>query len=307
MIEGKGDNPIQIKNINNYTIDSNNDAIKDDEGRRYFVLDVSHKHKDDKQYFIPIREKCFNKLVGSAFYSYMLEYNTEGFIPQQYPMTQSKLNSFVNHLDHVYEFLKYNYLLLSTPRGVECSTKDLYDEYLVYCKGKNYKTIKKTDFIMKLEQIGISKCRKRLGTDENASNCIIVKLKDLQEIAKKNNWIHELDEDDIRDIEDDVKTERPEMVVIKEKENEILILKKQLEEAINTINRMNEEKEQALMIEEDDDIIYEDELEDEEYITANEKESVKSEIEYITDDEEEEEEEEEEIEETGKELLSMFD
>lgn len=306
-IHGKQENRFQIRNINNYTIDSNNDAIKDDEGRRYFILDVSHKHKEDHKYFMPIREKCFNDLVGSAFYSYMLEYDTEGFVPQKYPMTKSKLNSFVNHLDHAYEFLKYDYLLLSTPRGIEISTKDLYIEYEVYCKGKGYKAQKKTDFMTKLEQIGISITRKRLGNDKNASNCIVVNLKDLQTISNKNKWIHELDEDDIRIVEDDEEEEeRPETVVIREKEDEIVALKKQLEEAHLIINKMNEEKERALMEEEDGDIIYEDE-EEEEYITADEKESVKSGNDiYDEDEEEEDEEEEEEIEETGTELLDMF-
>ena len=44
-IEQKGKDAVQVKNINNYIIDSNNDCIKDDDGRRFFILDVSHKRK----------------------------------------------------------------------------------------------------------------------------------------------------------------------------------------------------------------------------------------------------------------------
>ena len=38
MIEGKGKDAVEQKNINNYVLLSNNDAIQDDDGRRYFIL-----------------------------------------------------------------------------------------------------------------------------------------------------------------------------------------------------------------------------------------------------------------------------
>ncbi len=43
MIERKGINAREEKNLNNYVVLSNNDAIKDAEGRRYLNLDVSVK------------------------------------------------------------------------------------------------------------------------------------------------------------------------------------------------------------------------------------------------------------------------
>jgi hypothetical protein len=39
-LEGKNANSFQSNNMNNYILNSNNDAIKDDDGRRYFILDI---------------------------------------------------------------------------------------------------------------------------------------------------------------------------------------------------------------------------------------------------------------------------
>ena len=41
VYENKYEKPYEARNMNNYAILSNNDAIKDDEGRRYFILDIS--------------------------------------------------------------------------------------------------------------------------------------------------------------------------------------------------------------------------------------------------------------------------
>ena len=60
-LEAKNINSYQTKNMNNYAICSNNDAIKDDDGRRYFILDVNNKYKDNKEYFGKLRNKSFNK------------------------------------------------------------------------------------------------------------------------------------------------------------------------------------------------------------------------------------------------------
>ena len=40
-IEGKGVDAIQVENIITFWLLSNNDAIQDDDGRRYFILPIS--------------------------------------------------------------------------------------------------------------------------------------------------------------------------------------------------------------------------------------------------------------------------
>ena len=51
---------------------SNNDAIKDDEGRRYFILDISTHRLDDTAYFNKLYSDCFNNPVGEAMFSFLV-------------------------------------------------------------------------------------------------------------------------------------------------------------------------------------------------------------------------------------------
>jgi hypothetical protein len=186
LMEGKNKDSVQVENINNYLIDSNNDSIKDDEGRRFFILDVSHKYKENHTYFGKIHRDCFNDEVGSAFYSFMLDYNTTGFFPQNYPITESKLLSFVKRLDPISQFLKEEYVLKT--RGIiNVKPKDLFIEFSQFCGDHNLKKVEKYEFIEKLKhlQINISKC---------STNIFKVKYEELKAIAEKHKWIHELDE-----------------------------------------------------------------------------------------------------------------
>ena len=62
-LQNKGSKSYQSENINNYMLCSNNDAIKDDEGRRYFILDISTHRLDDTAYFNKLYGDCFNNKV----------------------------------------------------------------------------------------------------------------------------------------------------------------------------------------------------------------------------------------------------
>jgi hypothetical protein len=197
-LEKKGIDPYETENINNYVINSNNDAIKDDDGRRYFILDVSHKYKGNKKYFGKLRATSFNQLVGEAFYTYMLEIDTKGFIPQDFPVTKSKLNSFAKRLDREYEFIKEQFILKRI--DLNHKPKELYELYKQFCNMKSYKSIDKYSFSEKLESVGLTFI-KTLGT-----NYLKYSVNNLIDIANKNKWLHELDEtkdnndDDIDDI-----------------------------------------------------------------------------------------------------------
>ena len=132
MLEGKNENAFQIENINNYILDSNNDAIKDDDGRRYYIADVSPKYQNNRVYFVNLRAKCFNDDVGNAFYSLMLERDTTGFISQNFPDTKNKLCSLNKRLDSTYTFLKNEYILKKCELKIK--PKELYEDYVDYCK-----------------------------------------------------------------------------------------------------------------------------------------------------------------------------
>ena len=97
-IERKGKDVREEANLNNYVLLSNNDAIQDDDGRRYFILDISTKYIGNKTYFKKLYS-CFSDEVGQAFYSYLLEIDLKDYDPQSYPLTQSKLDSYSKRLE----------------------------------------------------------------------------------------------------------------------------------------------------------------------------------------------------------------
>ena len=185
-IQNKGVDAIETENINNYILISNNDAIKDDEGRRYFTLDLCTSRVGDHAYFDSLYGDCFNDEVGHAFYCYMMELNTENFNPQNYPITQNKFDSIAKRLDSVYAFLKQNYILQT--KSIYCSVDELFEEYKSHvADGKAYGKI---DFNKKLKEIDINYYK----TNGGMLNRYKVSHEDLMKIAKKFKWIHDLDE-----------------------------------------------------------------------------------------------------------------
>jgi len=226
MLQGKGTNAFQTNNMNNYIINSNNDSIKDDDGRRYYILDISTKYKGNHEYFGKLREASFNAEVGRAFYSYMMEVDTNSFIPQQYPITQSKLNSHVKRMDKLYCFIKDAYVLKK--KDMKQTPKDLFEEFKTYCSDNGYslsnKPSEKTEMAEKLKQVNL--IPRKIG-----NNYYKYSASELLEIANKNKWIHELDEfSDNNDNKLDTKFDEDKVeAIIKEKDDEIKRLKEIIE------------------------------------------------------------------------------
>ena len=229
LIEGKNENSYQIANINNYILDSNNDAIKDDEGRRYFIADVSPKYQNDRTYFGKIRKECFHDEVGDAFFSLMLERNTDGFIAQNYPLTNNKLHSLTKRLDSAYTFLKFKYVL--PKNDLKLKPKELYDDYTMYCQINRVQRMhNKSDFMIKLADVGINYKK------TNGNNFYRFSHEELKAISDKQKWVHELDyeEIDVNEVCDDENTDAKcddKDDEINQLKNEVERLKKLLEEA----------------------------------------------------------------------------
>ena len=99
------------RNISNYIINSNVDAIKNDEGRRYFILDLSHKRKGDIKFFDNIYKSCMNDECGDAFFSYLFSVDLTDYHDQDFPATQAKQDAIVKRLDNVSRFIKEKYIL----------------------------------------------------------------------------------------------------------------------------------------------------------------------------------------------------
>ena len=107
VLQSKGIDSYETENLNNYILNSNNEAIKDEAGRRIYPVEVSTKHINDREFFNNIYQKCFNDEVGHAFFCYLMEISTKDFNPQEFPENQNKSDAIVKRLDSVYLFLSY--------------------------------------------------------------------------------------------------------------------------------------------------------------------------------------------------------
>ena len=191
MLESKGEKRFEATNINNYMTLSNHDCIKDDDGRRIYILDVSPRRRGDLTYFGNIRDKCFNDEVGEAFFSYLHEIDTKGFYAQRFPMTQSKLDAFAKRLHPVEQYLKDDYVLAK--KSLDNSVANIFDEYRLYCEFIGIRnTCNKIDFNKKMNELGF----KHYASSHHgkSSNKYKIDLEDLNMVAKSGHWIHELDE-----------------------------------------------------------------------------------------------------------------
>ena len=189
MIEKKGDTPFPQDNNNNIVINSNHDAVQDDSGRKYFVLDVNPVHHKDFAYYGLFHKTCSNIEVGEAYFSYLMEIDLNGFLPSNFPDTATKSAAKVKRLDNVYQFLKEKYILRR--QNIDrTSVTDLYEEYKFFARNDTYKTKCKIDFNKQLSDIGIKHYK------SGNTNCYKVSIETLDTIAKKFQWIGELDEYD---------------------------------------------------------------------------------------------------------------
>ena len=179
--------PIQANNLNNYILNSNNSAIQDDDGRRYFILDLSVCKKGDHKYFGDLKSKCFNDITGYALFDYFYECVEDDFNAQkEMPLTNNKLDSISDRLHPTYKFIKYTYI--ENKEDMIIRLKPLYDSYVLYAGALGEKPVTKTKFNAKLKEAGMFP---KLNQGYLRFNNKYTELKD---IADKNKWIHELDE-----------------------------------------------------------------------------------------------------------------
>ena len=196
-VENKNVKAYTVQNLMNIMIMANEDAVMDDDGRRYMILDIathrqvipncdSERNIENRKYWDKVYS-CFNDEVGHAFYCYLMEVDTTNYVPQDFPTTQSKLDSYAKRMDSHENFLKYNYVLNRSE--IKTTLGDLYEEYVSFCRGSGIsKAYSKVELGKKLREIGIEPYK------SNDKLKIKVSAKDLAQIAKSFNWVHETDE-----------------------------------------------------------------------------------------------------------------
>jgi hypothetical protein len=213
----------EADNIFNAVINCNTESLKESNGRRVIVASISTLHKKDYDFFDNIKSKCFNMEVGEAFYSYLMEIDTTKFYAQRdFPDTEEKLESISNLLCPTYKFLK-SFVLSNTEIG-RVNSKEFYDNFTTYCRSNNIKETQLKDFRKRLEEINY--VPKKSGTFYYE-----IILKDLIEIAKKENWLSKYDEiEDNNNNSNEVKISQVEYLELIEMRQENNRLKEEIEQ-----------------------------------------------------------------------------
>ena len=187
--EDKNEKRFMGKNITNFIINTNVEAIKNSDGRRYAIFDVSGKMINNKSYFTKLASDTHNQDVGEAFFSYMLEYYEtikDIFNEDCIPTSQSKIISKIQNIHPIYNYIKTKYVLQN--KGINKKYKDLEKEIIDYFKDVGLH-IKCRELSEKLRFIGIE-----LTNGHSNYKYVIIEVENLKEIFYKKGWIDDIDE-----------------------------------------------------------------------------------------------------------------
>jgi hypothetical protein len=251
MYHDKNEKSFVAKNINNYIIATNVEALKDSQGRRFFILDLSTIHLQDHEYFGYIKSKCYSMEVGEAFFSYLLEIDTQKFNSQaDMPVTDNKKNAIADNLDCAFKYIKYEYILKR--RDINLKVDEFYQGYIEYCRQSGKKALTKIKFCKKLGEYQIN-YRKSNGHNYFKYTCA-----ELEAIAKRHNWIHDLDEyEDYGEKPDPLEfgiqkvPDKNQDDIIKELKDQVAHLQKLLKERDDEIQNLKTKPEEPKEIKEE--------------------------------------------------------
>ena len=125
------------------------------------------------------------------FFSYLFSVDLTDYHDQDFPVTQGKNDAIVKRLDNVSKFIKERYVLKY--KNFMLNLKEAHDEYISFCQMNSSKQLCKIDFNKKLDALNIKSYKS--GNEHNKFNITHEKL---VEIAKKNKWMHETDDFEIK-------------------------------------------------------------------------------------------------------------
>lgn len=175
----------EAQKINNYMIVTNS-RLKGVNGRRYLVVDLSSKRLDDFVYYGNLRDMCFNDEVGLAFYCYLMEINIDNFNSLDMPETKNKLALISELLPPIEKFLKFNFVLRNA--SINMKLKDLWMLYKDFDHGKS-EDVSIQRFSEPMRELGFEYSK------QSGYSTYKISIDELNNIAKKRKWLHELDKD----------------------------------------------------------------------------------------------------------------
>ena len=169
QLEKKGVDSISCEAVDNFIICSNEfNCLKiERDDRRFVVMEVNPKYKDDKAHFAPMY-----KMRNRAFYEQLLTYfmkrDINEFIPQQnIPITKQKKEIQKESEPASVKFIRENVEMFKRKCGCICS--EAYQRYKEYCMTNGYKPGSDSTFG---KQVKDYLDKKRLRRDEGKLVCL---------------------------------------------------------------------------------------------------------------------------------------
>ena len=168
LIEGKGKDRIVVRNFKHVILSSNEDwpVHLDPDDRRFFVLSVSDKHKEDHAYFEALCDELNNGGYEALLFD-LLHEDLSKFNPRQMPPNSVsfsiKLRSGPSAHLYLYEVLiDGGFSIGSDPKDGspvwqgQIPKDSVYEDYLNWCKKSGEGTISKAIFGRILKRLIIS-------------------------------------------------------------------------------------------------------------------------------------------------------
>ena len=181
----KGKMGFKGKNISNCISCSNNlHVIKNDQGRRYNILDISTKFWGNDKFFDKIRSIFNNDVVMCYLFNYFRN-RKKAYNLQKFPETKSKIRSKFLSLSPLKKFIRQEFLFQKI--GIKEPRFKLYKRFKQFCNRNEYNYGKKDNFYRLFGD--------RLGFDAGSyernydnKKYFVVSYKDLLRSAKMLNY-----------------------------------------------------------------------------------------------------------------------
>lgn len=141
VINRKNVNPYKVENVSNFIIVTNDtNPICIEEGdRRYVVLDVSDKMKDNVEYFNALYDSLTEEFYKNLF-NYLRLYDIKDFNPRVIPNSERKRHIIDSNIDSFKYFMRENKNSFY-PKGKYTSKRDIFNLYLSLCEREKIKFI----------------------------------------------------------------------------------------------------------------------------------------------------------------------
>lgn len=177
LIESKGKDQIVVRNFKHVILSSNEDwpVHLDPDDRRFFVLRVSEKHKEDHEYFKAIHEELQQGGYEALLYD-LLNEDLSNFNPHRLPSNTDsfdiKMRSAGPTHRYLYEILdEGNFITVGYPLEGPVPKDFVYNDYATWCSTNGEDLQSKELFGRVLKKIIISVEDTRLGAKQARQRC----------------------------------------------------------------------------------------------------------------------------------------